>query len=59
MNGSQRSRRDGLDDSRLPKGLRTDTTLPGGTGVRLDRRATQRRLRTTLRGGHQFLTPAV
>ena len=52
------ARRDGLDDSRLPTGLRADSALPGALDVRLDSRATQRKLRTTLRGGHQFLTPA-
>ncbi|MFJ4647993.1 SDR family oxidoreductase [Streptomyces bobili] len=51
------ARRDGLDGSRLPAGLRADRTLPGPLDVRLDSRATQRRLRTTLRGGHQFLMP--
>ncbi|MFJ2595164.1 SDR family oxidoreductase [Streptomyces erythrochromogenes] len=49
------ARRDGLDDSRLPTGLRADSALPGALDVRLDSRATQRKLRTTLRGGHQFL----
>lgn len=49
------ARRDGLDDSRLPTGLRVDSALPGALDVRLDSRATQRKLRTTLRGGHQFL----
>ncbi|MFC8260752.1 SDR family oxidoreductase [Streptomyces sp. NPDC057291] len=52
------ARRDGLDDSRLPTGLRADSAFPGALDVRLDSRATQRKLRTTLRGGHQFLTPA-
>lgn len=51
------ARRDGLDESRLPTGLRADSALPGGIDVRLDSRATQRKLRTALRGGHQFLTP--
>ncbi|MFF3084126.1 SDR family oxidoreductase [Streptomyces nojiriensis] len=49
------ARRDGLDDSRLPTGLRAHSALPGALDVRLDSRATQRKLRTTLRGGHQFL----
>ncbi|MGW8886308.1 SDR family oxidoreductase [Streptomyces sp. NPDC055749] len=44
------ARRDGLDDSRLPTGLRADSALPGALDVRLDSRATQRKLRTTLRG---------
>ncbi|MFJ3306788.1 SDR family oxidoreductase [Streptomyces sp. NPDC086549] len=48
------ARRDGLDASRLPTGLRADSTLPGALDVRLDCRATQRNLRTTLRGAHQF-----
>ncbi|MGW6688712.1 SDR family oxidoreductase [Streptomyces sp. NPDC054961] len=47
--------RDGLDASRLPTGLRADSTLPGALDVRLDSRATQRTLRTTLRGARQFL----
>jgi dTDP-4-dehydrorhamnose reductase len=47
--------RDGLDAARLPAGLRADSTLPGPIDVRLDSRATQRRLRTTLRGARQFL----
>ncbi|MFF3861486.1 SDR family oxidoreductase [Streptomyces sp. NPDC002209] len=51
------ARRDGLDDSRLPTGLRAESALPGALDVRLDSAATQRRLRTTLRGGHQFLAP--
>lgn len=48
--------RDGLDASRLPTGLRADGTLPGAIDVRLDSRATQRKLRTTLRGARRFLT---
>lgn len=50
------ARRDGLDASRLPTGLRAHSTLPGALDVRLDSRATQRNLRTTLRGAHQFCT---
>ncbi|WP_330342573.1 SDR family oxidoreductase [Streptomyces sp. NBC_00557] len=50
------ARRDGLDASRLPTGLRAHSTLPGPLDVRLDCRATQRKLRTTLRGAHQFCT---
>ncbi|MFE2471657.1 DUF262 domain-containing protein [Streptomyces mirabilis] len=50
------ARRDGLDISRLPTGLRSKATLPGALGVRLDSRATQRKLSTTLRGAHQFCT---
>ncbi|MFJ9580691.1 SDR family oxidoreductase [Streptomyces sp. NPDC101191] len=49
------ARRDGLDASRLSAGLRADTTLPGALDLRLDSRATQRRLLTTLRGARQFL----
>jgi dTDP-4-dehydrorhamnose reductase len=49
------ARRDSLDASRLRTGLRPRSTLPGTLGVRLDRRATQRNLRTTLRGARQFL----
>jgi len=47
--------RDGLDASRLPAGLRADSAFPGALDVRLDSRATQRRLHTTLRGARQFL----
>ncbi|MFK0050090.1 SDR family oxidoreductase [Streptomyces sp. NPDC090741] len=47
--------RDGLDASQLPTGLRAASTLPGALDVRLDSRATQRGLRTTLRGARQFL----
>lgn len=49
------ARRDGLDASRLPAGLRADSTLPGALDVRLDSRATQRKLSTTLRGARRFL----
>ncbi|MET7698814.1 sugar nucleotide-binding protein [Streptomyces sp. NPDC005485] len=49
------ARRDGLDASRLPTGLRADSALPGALDVRLDSRATQRKLHTTLRGARQFL----
>ncbi|MFD8706397.1 hypothetical protein ACFV1W_27960, partial [Kitasatospora sp. NPDC059648] len=49
------ARRDGLDPSRLPTGLRADSALPGALDVRLDSRATQGRLRTRLRGARQFL----
>lgn len=51
------ARRDGLDASRLPTGLRADSALPGPLDIRLDSRSTQRKLRTTLRGAHQFLPP--
>ncbi|GHG95446.1 SDR family oxidoreductase [Streptomyces rubradiris] len=50
------AQRDGLDASRLPAGLRADSDLPGALDVRLDSRATQRKIRTTLRGARQFLT---
>lgn len=50
------AKRDGLDASRLPTGLRAHSTLPGPFDVRLDSRATQRNLRTKLRGAHQFCT---
>ncbi|MEU9000440.1 sugar nucleotide-binding protein [Streptomyces sp. NPDC048551] len=49
--------RDGLDPSQLPTGLRAESTLPGALDVRLDSRATQRGLHTTLRGARQFLRP--
>jgi dTDP-4-dehydrorhamnose reductase len=51
--------RDGLDATRLRTGLRADSTLAGPVAVRLDSRATQRKLRTVLRGARQFLTAAV
>ncbi|MGW2202061.1 SDR family oxidoreductase [Streptomyces sp. NPDC001774] len=51
--------RDGLDGSRLPTGLRADSSHPGALDVRLDSRATQRILRTTLRGARQFCTAPV
>ncbi|MFD0296531.1 SDR family oxidoreductase [Streptomyces sp. NPDC059616] len=54
--GTLIARRDGLDAARLPSGLRAGSSLPGGLDIRLDSRATQRRLRTTLRGAHRFLT---
>ncbi|MFH8680702.1 SDR family oxidoreductase [Streptomyces lydicus] len=47
--------RDGLDASRLPVGLRAESALPGALDVRLDSRATQHKLHTTLRGARQFL----
>ncbi|MGW1602317.1 SDR family oxidoreductase [Streptomyces eurythermus] len=50
------AQRDGLDASRLPAGLRADSDLPGALDVRLDSRATQRKIRTTLRGARKFLT---
>lgn len=48
------ARRDRLDASRLPAGLRANSSLPGALDVRLDSRATQRKLRTTLRGVREF-----
>lgn len=48
--------RDGLDPARLPFARRSDTGLPGGIDVRLDCRATQRRLDTRLRGAREFLS---
>jgi len=49
------ARRDELDATRLPAGLRADTPMPGAMDVRLDSSATQRRLRTRLRGAREFL----
>ncbi|MFE6164900.1 SDR family oxidoreductase [Streptomyces sp. NPDC056486] len=49
------AQRDGLESSRLPEGLRAATALPGALDVRLDSRATQGKLRTRLRGVHEFL----
>ncbi|MET8629531.1 sugar nucleotide-binding protein [Kitasatospora sp. NPDC004669] len=53
--GTLIARRDGLDASRLPAGLRADSTLPGALDVRLDSRTTQGRLQTRLRGARRFL----
>ncbi|MGW1767600.1 SDR family oxidoreductase [Streptomyces sp. NPDC002073] len=53
--GTLIAKRDGLDASRLPTGLRADSTLPGALDVRLNSQATQRTLHTTLRGARQFL----
>ncbi|MEV0259504.1 sugar nucleotide-binding protein [Streptomyces sp. NPDC050732] len=53
--GTLIARRDGLDASRLPRGLRADSSVPGALDVRLDSQATQRQLRTTLRGAREFL----
>ncbi|MFH9819644.1 SDR family oxidoreductase [Streptomyces sp. NPDC017230] len=49
------AQRDGLDASRLPQGLRAGTSLCGALDVRLDSRATQAKLRTRVRGVHEFL----
>lgn len=54
--GTLIAQRDGLDATRLRAGLRADSTIPGALAVRLDSRATQGKLRTTLRGARQFLT---
>ncbi|WP_217246972.1 sugar nucleotide-binding protein [Streptomyces sp. AC602_WCS936] len=51
--------RDGLDASRLPAGLRADSPLPGALDVRLDSRATQQKLGTTLRGVREFCRTAI
>lgn len=56
--GTLIAQRDGLDASRLPTGLRADSGLPGALDLRLDSRATQRKLHTTLRGARQFLAVA-
>ncbi|MFI8350222.1 SDR family oxidoreductase [Streptomyces sp. NPDC085596] len=53
--GVRIARRDGLDVSRLPAGRRADARVPGPLDVRLDSRATQRRLSTRLRGALEFL----
>ncbi|MFB6700865.1 SDR family oxidoreductase [Streptomyces rubiginosohelvolus] len=50
--------RDGLDASRLPTGRRADSTTPGPLDIRLDSQATQRHLRTRLRGAREFLSGA-
>ncbi|MFI7424020.1 sugar nucleotide-binding protein [Nonomuraea sp. NPDC049684] len=52
------ARRDGLDPARLPAGRRADSGVPGPLDVRLDCAATQRLLRTRLRGARRFLDPA-
>ncbi|GAA1554519.1 SDR family oxidoreductase [Streptomyces globosus] len=52
------AQRDGLDPTRLPTALRADSPHPGPLDVRLDSRATQRILRTQLRGVRQFTPPA-
>jgi dTDP-4-dehydrorhamnose reductase len=51
------ARRDGLDHTALPAGLRAGTGLPGPIDVRLDSTNTQARLRTRLRGAREFLAP--
>ena len=57
--GTLIARRDGLDASRLPAGLRANSALPGALDVRLDSRTTQRKLHTTLRGARRFLAMGV
>ncbi|MGI5258152.1 SDR family oxidoreductase [Streptomyces angustmyceticus] len=49
------AQRDGLDATRLAAGCRADARIPGALDVRLDSRATQRRVRTRLRGAREFL----
>ena len=49
------ARRDGLDESRLPTGLRATSGVPGALDVRLDCTMTQSRLTTRLRGAHEFM----
>jgi dTDP-4-dehydrorhamnose reductase len=49
------ARRDGLDEAKLPTGLRAQTGLPGALDVRLDCAMTQSRLTTRLRGAREFL----
>ncbi|MFI7133180.1 SDR family oxidoreductase [Nonomuraea sp. NPDC050153] len=51
------ARGEGLDPARLPAGRRADAGLGGPFEVRLDCTATQRRLRTRLRGAREFLAP--
>lgn len=48
--------RDGLDLSGVQIGLRRDLPEPGPVEIRLDCSATQRRLRTRLRGAREFLS---
>src|SRR5512142_2244504 len=50
------ARRDGLDDTTLPTGLRAGSGLGGPIAVRLDCARTQARLTTRLRGAREFLT---
>ncbi|MFI8793753.1 SDR family oxidoreductase [Streptomyces sp. NPDC055105] len=57
--GTLIARRDGLDASHLPTGLRAHSTVPGALDVRLQSQATQRQLCTVLRGARQFLGPGV
>ncbi|MDX2636018.1 MULTISPECIES: SDR family oxidoreductase [Streptomyces] len=50
------ARRDGLAPSTLPAGRRADAGVPGPLDVRLDSSGTQHRLRTRVRGAHEFLS---
>lgn len=49
------ARRDGLDPSRLPAGLRAETGASGPVDVRLDCTRSQAKLTTRLRGAREFL----
>ncbi|MEJ8640151.1 SDR family oxidoreductase [Streptomyces sp. MS2.AVA.5] len=49
------ARRDGLNASGLPMGLRAESDVLGPLDVRLDSQATQQSLRTRLRGAREFL----
>jgi dTDP-4-dehydrorhamnose reductase len=53
--GTLIARRDGLDQARLPTGLRAATGPPGALDVRLDCAMTQSRVTTRLRGAREFL----
>jgi dTDP-4-dehydrorhamnose reductase len=48
-------RRDGLDETTLPTGLRAESGLPGAVEIRLDCATTRARLTTRLRGAREFL----
>ncbi|MFC7620097.1 SDR family oxidoreductase [Microlunatus sp. GCM10028923] len=50
------ARRDGLDSDLLPTSTRAGSGIPGPLDVRLDGAATQRALRTRLRGAREFLS---
>lgn len=52
------ARRDHLDADLLRPGIRAGSRFPGPLNVCLDSRATQARLRTTLRGARQYLSAA-
>ncbi|OJF14440.1 SDR family oxidoreductase [Couchioplanes caeruleus] len=55
--GTLIARRDGLDETALPTGLRATSGPPGPLDVRLDCTTTQSRLTTRLRGAHELLAP--